>query len=121
MFDRQTSRTANYKFTKTSAGILSEAAAFLRRNDPSFDEHLIAQVVRLDRKPDNFDGKAVLLTIRDEKLVRIQVEFEQPTYDTVIQAFRDQKFVSLDGDILPTGSGYELRHPRNLTFVEDDE
>ena len=112
---------ANYKFTETSAGILSEAAAFLRRNDPSFDEHLIAQVVRLDREPDNFDGKAVLLTIRDEKLVRIQVEFEQPTYDTVIQAFRDQKFVSLDGDILPTGTGYELRNPRNLTFVEDDE
>lgn len=110
----------NYKFTETSAGILSEAADFLRRNDPSFDEHLIAQVVRLEREPDNFDGKAVLLTVRDERLFRIQVEFEQPAYDMVIQAFRDQKFVSLDGDILPTGSGYVLRRPRNLTFVEND-
>ena len=110
----------NYKFTETSAGILSEAADFLRRNDPSFDEHLIAQVVRLEREPDNFDGKAVLLTVRDERLFRIQVEFEQPAYDMVIQAFRDQKFVSLDGDILPTGNGYVLRRPRNLTFVEND-
>lgn len=110
-----------YRFTETSAAILSEAAAFLRRNDPSFDEHIIAQVVGLDREPDDFDGNAVLLTIRDEKLFRIRVEFEQPTFNLVIQAFRDQKFVSLDGDILPTGNGYELKHPRNLTFVEEDE
>ncbi len=111
---------SNYKFTETSAGILSEAAEFLRRNDPSFDEHLIAQVVRLEKEPDNFDGKAVLLTVRDERLFRIQVEFKQPAYDMVIQAFRNQKFVSLDGDILPTGNGYELRNPRNLIFVEND-
>ncbi len=111
---------SNYKFTETSAGILSEAAEFLRRNDPSFDEHLVAQVVRLEKEPDNFDGKAVLLTIRDERLFRIQVEFKQPAYDMVIQAFRNQKLVSLDGDILPTGNGYELRNPRNLLFVEND-
>lgn len=110
----------NYKFTETSAGILSEAADFLRRNDPSFDEHLIAQVVKLEKKPNNFDGKAVLLTIRDERLVRIQVEFEQPAYDMVIQAFQSQKFVSLDGDIIPSGNGYELQSPRNLIFVETD-
>ena len=99
----------------------SSAADFLRRNDPSFDEHLIAHVVKLEKEPNNFDGKAVLLTIRDERLVRIQVEFEQPAYDIVIEAFRNQKFVSLDGDIFPTGSGYKLRHTRNLTFVENDE
>ncbi len=109
----------DYKFSENSAGILSEAADFLRRNDPSFDEHLIAQVVKLEKKPNNFDGKAVLLTVRDERLVRIQVEFEQPVYDLVIQAFRNQEFVSLDGDILPTSNGYELRRPRNLTFVEN--
>ncbi|MDE0463013.1 MAG: hypothetical protein OXH93_11415 [Caldilineaceae bacterium] len=110
----------DYKFSENSAGILSEAADFLRRNDPSFDEHLIAQVVKLEKKPKDFDGKAVLLTVRDERLVRIQAEFEQPVYDLVIQAFRNQEFVSLDGDILPTSNGYELRRPRNLTFVENN-
>lgn len=110
----------DYRFTENSAGILSEAADFLRRNDPSFDEHLIAQVVKLEKQPNNFDGKAVLLTVRDERLVRIQVEFEQPVYDLVIQAFRNQEFVSLDGDILRTGKGYELRRPRNLTFIDNN-
>jgi len=110
----------DYKFSENSAGILSEAADFLRRNDPSFDEHLIAQVVKLEKEPNNFDGQAVLLTVRDERLVRIQVEFEQPVYDLVIQAFRNQEFVSLDGDILPTSNGYELRRPRNLTFIENN-
>ena len=81
---------------------------------------MIAQVVKLEKKPKDFDGKAVLLTVRDERLVRIQAEFEQPVYDLVIQAFRNQEFVSLDGDILPTSNGYELRRPRNLTFVENN-
>ena len=110
----------DYRFTETSASILSEAADFLRRNDPSFDERLIAQVVRLEREPDNFDGRAVLLTIRDERLFRIHVEFEQPVYDMVIQAFQNQEFISLDGDIFPSGGGYELQNPRNLLFVEND-
>lgn len=112
---------SNYKFSETSAGILSEAAGFLRRNDPSFDEHLIGQVVKLEKEPNNFDGKAVLLTIRDERLVRIQVEFERPAFDIVIEAFKNQRFVSLDGDVFPTGNGYKLRHSRNLTFVKNDE
>lgn len=112
---------SDFRFTENSADILSEAADFLRRNDPSFDEHIIAQVVKLEREPDNFDGKAVILTVRDERLFRIRVEFEQPTYDTVIQAFRDQKFVSLNGDILPASNGYRLQNPRNLTFIENDQ
>ena len=111
---------SDFQFTENSAEILTEAADFLRHNDPSFGEHVIAQVVLLKRNPDEFDGKATLLSMRDERLVRFRVEFEEPVYNLVIEAFQKQRFVSLSGDIHPVGTGYELRHPHNLSLVGDD-
>ncbi len=109
---------SRFPFTAHSADILIEAAKFFRRNEPSLDERVLAQVVHLDREPHEFDGRAVILSMRDERLIRIQVEFEQPVYGMVIQAFEEQKSISLDGDIYPVGNRYELRRPRNLSFVE---
>ena len=68
----------DFEFTENSAESLTEAANFLRHNDPSYGEHVIAQVILLQRYPDEFDGKAILLSMRDERLVRIWVEFEEP-------------------------------------------
>lgn len=115
---RPTNRpNSNFQFTENSAEILTEAATFLRHIDPSIGEHIIAQVILLMRKPEDFDGKATLLSMRDERLVRISVEFEKSDYDLVIEAFKKQEFVSLSGDIHPKGSGYELRHPKNLSLA----
>ena len=50
----------------------------------------------------------------------MNVEFEQSVYETVINAFRDQMQVSLDADIHPSGRGYELRNPRNLSVVPEE-
>ena len=107
----------DFEFTENSAEILTEAANFLRHNDPSYGEHVIAQVILLQRNPDEFDGKAILLSMRDERLVRIWVEFEEPDYNVVIDAFKNQRFVSLSGDIHPVSRGYELRQPNNLSLV----
>ena len=110
----------DFRFTENSAAILSEAAEYLRRKDPSFDEHIIAQVVRLEREPDEFDGKAIILSMRDQHLVRLWVKFEEPVYDMVIQAFKEQEFISLSGDVIPVGRGYELRRPHNLSLLVDN-
>ena len=94
-------------------------AKSFRRNEPSFDERIIAQAIELDRKPDESDGRAILLSMRDERLVRIRVEFEQSVYDRVIEAFRGQRTIGLDGDVYPVGNMYELRNPRNLTLMPE--
>ena len=96
-----------------------EVAKSFRRNEPSFDERIIAQAIELDRKPDESDGRAILLSMRDGRLVRIRVEFKQSFYDRVIQAFREQRTIALDGDVHPIGNAYELRNPRNLTLMAD--
>ena len=111
--------TPHFRFSEDSAEILTEAAKSFRRNEPSYDEQVIAQVVRLEREPDEFDGKAIIVSARDNRLIRMSVEFHESVYDTVISAFRDQEFISLDGDIYLVGGGYELRNPRNLSVMSE--
>ena len=109
-----------FQFTERSVDVLTEAAKFFRHNEPSFDEQVTAQVIHLDRQPDEFDGRATLLATRDERLTRIRVEFDHSVYDTVIQAFQSHKSISLNGDIHRSGNTYELRNPRNLSLVTDE-
>ena len=110
---------SHFQFTENSADILTEAAKFLRINEPSLDERIMAQVVRLERQPNEFDGKAVILTSLDGRFVHLKVTFEQSVYDMVIQAFQERSLISMTRDIYPEGNGYVLKRPHDLTFLED--
>lgn len=112
-------QTARFPFSQNSAEILDEAAKFLRINEPSYDERIIAQVVGLEREPDEFDGRADILTLRDRRSTRIKVEFPESSYDKVIEAFRSHGLISLTGDIYKIGNRYELHHPRDLFIVSE--
>ena len=109
-----------FQFSEFSADILTEAASSFRRNEPQFDETVVAQVVALAREPREFDGRATILYVQDGRPIRLNVQFEELSYTTVIRAFENRNPISLDGDIYRTGSGYELRNPRNLTSVPVD-
>ena len=109
----------HFRFSAYSADILLEAAKSFRLTKPSYGEQIVAQVVKLEREPREFDGRAEILSTRDERLVRIQVEFDKSVYDTVIQAFQEQRSISLEGDVHPRGRGYELRNPRNLIILPE--
>ena len=110
---------SHFQFSSVSADILSEAAKSFRRREPSYDEQIVAQVVRLERSPEEFDGKATILLVWDERLTHMNVEFEQSVYNIVISAFRDHTPVSLDGDVHPFGNRFELRNPRNLSLIAE--
>ena len=109
----------NFRFTEHSADILTEAARSIRRNEPLIDESVIAQVVALAREPQEFDGRATLLYVRDGRPIRMNVQFEASAYTDVIWAFETRVPISLDGDIYPVRTGYELRNPRNLLVVPE--
>ena len=111
---------SHFPFTLDSAEVLLQASRSLSRNEPSMDEQIEAQIVQLAREPDEFDGRATLVSTWEGYSIRLSVKFEQHVYETVINAFRDQSYVSLLGDIYPTGRGYELRDPRNLLVVLEE-
>ena len=111
---------SSFLFSPASADILMEAAKSLRSKEPSYDEQIIGLVVRLEKEPPEFEGKATIASVWEGRLTRMNVEFEEGVYDLVISAFRDQTEVNLDGDVHPLGRGYELRNPRNLSVVPEE-
>ena len=108
-----------FAFSEHSADILGEVARVFRRDEPSMNEKVIAHVVKLERKPEEFDGRAELSCNRENRSTRLRVEFEQASYDTVIKAFHDRAAIELTGDIYRESDKYELRNPRYLSILED--
>jgi hypothetical protein len=110
-------------FSADAARLIEEAAREFRRQEPRFGYSFTCFVVKLDREPEQFDGRAVLRIMLDERPRRVRAIFDTTEYNTVIQAFQDRTALSLDGDLFPVGQRYELRNPRNLRVepdIEDD-
>ena len=110
---------AHFRFSVDSAEILRQASQSFSRSEPSQDEQIVAQIVQLAREPDEFDGKATLVSVWDDRTIRMSVEFDRSVFDLVIGAFRDHASISLLGDVHPLSKGYELRNPRNLLVVPE--
>ena len=111
---------SHFKFTIDSAEILQQAWQTLNRTEISHDEHIVAQIVRLEREPDEFDGRATLMSLWDDRTIRMNVQFDSSVYGIVVDAFRDQSTISLLGDVHPLNKGYELRDPRDLLVVPNE-
>ena len=108
-----------FAFSEHSADILGEVARVFLRDEPSMNEKVIAHVIKLERKPEEFDGRADLSCNRENRSTRLKVEFGQESYDTVIKAFQDRAAIELTGDIYRESGKYELRNPRYLSIPED--
>ena len=111
---------SHFRFTVDSAQILQQASKSFIRNEPSHDEEIVAQIVQLAREPHEFDGKAAIVSVWDDRTIRMNVEFDRSVYNIVINAFMDHSSISLLGDIHPLNRGYELRNPRNLLVVSEE-
>ncbi len=110
---------SHFKFSKDSAGILNEAASLLRRSQPILDESIVAHVVKLERGPEDFDGKATISGfLPDQGAKQLKIEFDSSVYDTVITAFQKRQIIHLEGDIHHVGNSYELQNPRNLSLAD---
>ena len=108
-----------FQFTIHSANMLTEAAAQFRSTEPFLDETVVAWVVKLEREPHEFDGRATISYVRDGKPLHMSVQFEETSYKQAIEAFKERRPISLDGDIYRAGNGYELRRPRNLSLLPE--
>ncbi len=109
-----------FRFSEQAADILTEAARSFRRDEPLFNESLVAQVVALAREPEDFDRQATILYVQDGHPIRVHVKFEESSYTNVIKAFENRQPVSVNGDIYRIGNGYELRNPRNFSVLPGD-
>lgn len=110
-----------FGFSREVAEVLREAARIFRQSEPMTDARITGFVIALDRPVDQFDGNATLRALIDEKPRRVRVRFEQAAYQHVIRAFEEKSAVSLLGDIFPVGQRFEIRNPRELRVLEDQD
>lgn len=103
--------------TYRHADMLRSAAATLRRSEPSLDERINCYVLRLERRPEEFDGRATLRAMRDGRNVRLSALFSQDDYGTVIEGFGKKQMLSLVGDVYHGPRGLELHDPRHLRLM----
>ena len=104
-----------FQFAESTADVFMQGAELLRQNSPSPNEHVIGEIVGLDRqRREEFDGRSVLVCELDGRPVALQVQFDAPDYDEVWRAFRNSITVSVDGDIHREGRRYFLMNPRNF-------
>ncbi len=107
-------KKVNAEFSQHDSEILRAARLELLAKAPYMDEHVVAEVVRLEREPDEFDGKALVIAELDGQDRRLQVEFDENDFETVIAAFRERRLIELEGDIFSSGRSYLLQNPRNV-------
>ena len=115
---RNGKQTASVPFSAHEVEIIRAADNHLRARASYPDERTVADVVRLDRKPEEFDGRALLRADIDGQTRHLSAVFDSTDFDDVIAAFRERQRIELDGDIHPKGNGYELRNPRNVRLIE---
>jgi hypothetical protein len=108
-------------FSPDVADVLREAASVFRRSEPLTDARLTGFVIALDRPVEQFDGSATLRVLIDNKPRRVRVHFEQAVYSLVILAFREKLLLSLLGDLYPIGQRWEIRSPREIRVVQDED
>lgn len=115
------SQLVSIPFSTHDADILRTAGEYLRTNAPHLDARIVAEVVRLEREPDEFGGRATLLADVDDRTRRVEVKFVEMDYELAIKAHDQKLVVEIDGDLHPAGRGYELRNPRNVRLLEESE
>ena len=110
-----------FNFSSETAEVLQEAARIFRQSEPLTDTRINGFVIALDRSVDQFDGNATLVLLISEKPRRVRVHFEQDAYQQVIRAFQEKLALSLLGDIFPVGQRWEIRNPRELRVLDDQD
>ena len=114
-------RPQEYRFGTNSIDILDDAAKELREAEPFLDHSFVAYVVRLEREPHEFDGRAIILADVDQTNRRLHVEFAESAFSQVIEAFQDRQQVSLVGDIRKKGRLLIAENPRHLRIMQDSD
>ncbi len=111
----------HYKFTEDNARVLSEAAMAFREREPQADITIEGFVIGLDRKPEEFDGKAKIRGFIDGKVKTLSAEFILPDYRKVVNAHDQKLRVRVDGDLVKRGPFQYLENARNLVVFEEDD
>ena len=110
-----------FQFSRQAVDVLDAASRHLRAKTPDIDRHVVADVVRLNREPDEFDGHALLLADTEDRTIRIEATFIEADYPAVIKAFERRLPLAVDGILWHKGRTHRLEEPANVRVLHEDQ
>ena len=106
-------------FAPADAPALRSAARDFHAREPEPDHELAGYVIMVGRSIEESDGHAVLQTIVDGKPRRVKMRFDRTDFDTVVQALREKTPLNVTGDLVRSGTRYELQRPRQVSSMPE--
>ena len=113
-------RRSRVDFTRADADILSEAASVLRDREPRPSEKIEGQVTHLARGLDVTDGQVTIKAVVDGRMSSVRAYFGPELYGQVVDAHKERRTVTLEGDLQRDGQRWRLVNPRDLVVLPDD-
>ena len=106
--------SSNFRFTKSDAPALKEAASILKDRREHDDERISGYVTGLARRVLNRQGSVTIRSVFGKGHRNIRVNFNPDDYSRIAQAHDNRRVVSVVGSLKPSARGWILNNPRNL-------
>ncbi|MGA6113348.1 hypothetical protein [Agrobacterium radiobacter] len=107
--------------SQSVAGNLEAAAKSFRATD-TFDDYVVeGPVVKLQHEAGENTGRATILADLEGRARKVSVVLPLEMYNLAVEAHRNYRQIRLTGDVAKEGRGYNLRDPKRLEIVSDDE
>lgn len=108
-------------FDRQIVEVIGEAARNFRLLEPQLNQQIQGWVYKLRQEQSaDPEGTIGISTIINDKPKKLKVVLTQDDYQKATQAHMDRKLVSLGGDLFLQGKATELRNPRNLVVMDQD-
>ncbi len=109
--------TINHRILPT----LKEAMRLFEERTPQDDFELEGLVTELKREGDNASGTATVVGSVEGKIRKVRLSIGSTDYDRAIDAHKETRRISVQGELIREGRTYELRNPRNFELLDQED
>lgn len=99
-------------FSKSEAPVLRAAARFLKERAPVAGFELTGQIVKLETSDITLGGNVTVAGLVDDSVRQVQFFAGPDDYQRAIEAHRQERIVSVEGELVKDGRSFRLSNPR---------
>ncbi|MDD3287654.1 MAG: hypothetical protein PHX43_01430 [Alphaproteobacteria bacterium] len=109
-------------FDRQTVEVIAEAARNFRRSEPLLNQPITGWVYQLRQEQSGDpEGTIRISTTINEKPRKLKITLSTEDYHQAAVAHNSGKHISLEGDLYLQGKATELRNPRNLVVIDQDD
>lgn len=108
-------------FDKKEAEVIAEAARNFRFSEPNLNQVITGWVYQLRQDQTDPEGTIRITALINDKPRKLKVVLSQQDYNMAASAHTKKNTISIEGDLYLQGKGAELKNPRNLVILDQED